>query len=125
VWRDVIYKAVDNYYLEGTSDTGRPAGGGTFGTADVVTRGTATLAANTWTHLALTYDGATIRLYVNGTQVSSLAQTGTIVSSTNPLQIGGDSTFGQYFAGMIDEVRVYNVALTATQIQTDMNTPLN
>ena len=102
----------------------RPAGGGTLGSSDVETYGTAALAANTWTYLAVTYDGATLRLYVNGTQVSSLAQTGNIATSTNPLQIGGDSIYGQYFKGMIDEVRVYNVALTAAQIQTDMNTPI-
>ena len=49
--------------------------------------------------------------------------TGTIATSTNPLQIGGDSIYGQFFAGLIDNVRVYNVALTAAQIQTDMTTP--
>ena len=58
------------------------------------------------------------------TQVSSLARTRNIATSTNPLQIGGDSIYGQYFQGMIDEVRVYNGALTAAQIQTDMNTPI-
>src|SRR3972149_4277977 len=63
-----------------------------------------------------------MRLYVNGVEVASRAQTGAIATSTNPLQIGGDSIYGQYFQGMIDEVRVYNVALTAEQIQTDMNT---
>ena len=82
------------------------------------------LPLNTWTHLAATYDGATLRFYVNGVQVSSLAQTGSIVTSSNPLQIGGDSIYGQYFEGTIDEVRVYNVALTAAQIQADMNTPI-
>ena len=122
-WRDVIYKGNDNYYLEGTSDNGgRPGAGGTFGGAGTVTYGTAALAANTWTHLAVTYDRVTLRLYVNGAQVSSLARTGNIATSTNPLQIGGDSLFGQFFQGMIDEVRVYNVALTRGQIQTDMNT---
>jgi hypothetical protein len=40
------------------------------------------------------------------------------------LQIGGDSIWGQYFKGLIDEVRVYNAALTAAQIQTDMTTPI-
>ena len=73
--------------------------------------GTAALPANTWSYLAETYDGSTLRLYVNGTQVASTAHTGTIATSTNPLQIGGDSIYGQFFAGLIDEVRVYNVAL--------------
>ena len=55
-WRDVIYKGNDNYYLEGTSDhSGSPGGGGTFGGTNAY--GTAALAANTWTHLAVTYDG--------------------------------------------------------------------
>ena len=125
-WRDVVYKGADNYYMEGTSTSsgGLPCGAGTFGTADVAAFGTALLALNTWTHLAATYDGATLVFYVNGVQVSSLAQTGNIVTSGNPLQIGGDSIYGQYFQGSIDEVRVYNVALTAAQIQADMNTPL-
>src|SRR5213078_4654919 len=120
-WRDVIYKGNDNYYLEGTSDNGgRPGAGGTFGSSPLY--GTGALTANTWAHLAFTYDGATMRLYVNGTQVASRAQTGAIQTSTNPLQIGGDSLYGQYFAGRIDEVRIYNRALSAAQIQNDMNT---
>ena len=75
--------------------------------------GPTALTANTWAHLAATYDGVTMRLYVNGVQVASRAQTGAIATSTNPLQIGGDSIYGQYFAGLIDEVRVYNRALSA------------
>ena len=47
-----------------------------------------------------------------------------IASSTNPLSIGSDSIYGQYFNGLIDDVRVYNTALTAAQIQTDMTTPV-
>ena len=122
-WRDVIYKGDDNYYLEGMSpQSQRPGMGGTFSPSPLY--GTAALTANTWTHLAATYDGATMRLYVNGVQVASRAQTGNIATSTNPLQIGGDSIYGQYFAGMIDEVRIYSRALTQTEIQTDMNAPL-
>jgi hypothetical protein len=123
-WGDVIYKGNDNYYLEGTSyPSGFPAMGGTLPNAPPL-YGTAVLALNTWAHLAATYDGATMRLYVNGVQVASRAQTGTIVTSTNPLQIGGDSIYGQYFTGRIDDVRIYNRALSAAQIQSDMNTPL-
>ena len=122
-WRDVIYKGDDNYYLEGTSDeSGNPAAGGRFSPSPIY--GTKTLTLNTWSHLAVTYDGATLRLYLNGVQVISRAQTGPIPTSTNPLQIGGDSLYGQYFQGMIDEVRVYSRALTATQIQSDMNRPV-
>ena len=91
---------------------------------DVVLYGPAPLTVNTWTHLAATYDGTTMRLYVNGAQVASQAQTGAIATSTDPLQIGGDSIYGQYFQGAIDEVRIYNVALTAAEIQADMNTPV-
>ena len=124
-WRDLIYKGNDNYYLEGTSSSGSvPAVGGTFGGANSNVYGTAALSANAWTHLAATYDGMTLRLYVNGTQVSSAARTGSFGASTNPLQIGGDSIYGQYFNGAIDEVRVYNVALTQAQIQSDMNSPI-
>src|SRR6266853_1651574 len=120
-WRDVIYKGNDNYYLEATSDNaGRPGAGATLGT----TYGTAALAANAWTHLATTFDGAALRLYVNAVQVSSLAATGALPTSTNPLQIGGDSIYGQFFQGMIDEVRIYNRALTQAEIQTDMTTPV-
>jgi chitodextrinase len=124
-WRDVVYRSSDNYYLEGTTASGSvPGTGGTFGTSDVVLYGSTALPVNTWTHLAATYDGTMMRLYVNGTQVASQPQTGVIATSTNPLQIGGDSLYGQFFQGTIDEVRIYNVVLTATEIQTDMNTPV-
>jgi hypothetical protein len=121
IWRDVIYKGDDNYYLEADSTNVKPAicgpsGGALFGTGK--------LSANAWTHLAGTYDGATLRLYVNGLLVSSRAQTGTIPASTSPLQIGGNTIYGQYFPGRIDEVRIYNRALSAADIQRDMNTPI-
>ena len=124
-WRDVIYKGDDNYYLSATSCcSGRPAGGGIIGGSYGEAYGSVNLTTSTWAYLAVTYDGSNVRLYVNGTQVASTAHTGAISTSTNQLQIGGDSLYGQYFAGMIDEVRLYNTALTAAQIQTDMTTPI-
>ena len=53
--------------------------------------GPAALPLNTWSHLAATYDGVTLRLYVNGAQVSSQPHTGSIITSTGALRIGGDS----------------------------------
>ena len=124
-WRDVIYKGNDNYYLEGSSDNGGViAAGGTFAGGNGNLYGSAVLPTNAWSHIAATYDGAALRLYFNGTLVSSQAQTGAIATSTNPLQIGGDSIYGQFFQGAIDEVRIYNRALTQAEIQADMNTPL-
>jgi hypothetical protein len=46
------------------------------------------------------------------------------VRRANQLQIGGDRIYGQYFNGLIDEVRIYSQALSAAAIQTEMNTPL-
>jgi concanavalin A-like lectin/glucanase superfamily protein len=125
MWRDVIYKGNDNYFLEAASDhSSLPAGGGIFGDVNASTFGTAALPAGVWTHLATTYDGARVRLYVNGVQASSVARTGAIRTSAIPLQIGGDSYFGQWFAGTIDEVRVYDRALAPSEIQSDMVTPV-
>lgn len=73
----------------------------------------------------MTYDGAMLRLFVNGTERSAVALSGPVERSSDPLRIGGNSTFTkEYFAGLIDEVRVYNRALSAAEIQRDMATPL-
>ena len=72
---------------------------------------------NTWTHLAATYDGASLRLYVNGTQVANARRAGSIATSTGALKIGGNAIWGEWYSGLIDEVRVYNRALTPAEIQ--------
>jgi hypothetical protein len=121
-WRDVIYKGPnDIYYLEGRSPGGPPATGGTFASP---LYGTAALPVNAWSHLAATYDGTTLRLYVNGVQVASRPQTGPIATSAGALTIGGDVLYGQHFAGRIDEVRIYDTALSASEIESDMATPI-
>src|SRR5262245_5308789 len=123
VWRDVIYKGPnDIYYLEGSSPPGPPAFGGTFSPSSL--SGSTALPVNTWSHLAATYDGAVMRLYVNGSQVASRNQTGLIATSAGDLTLGGDPLYGQYWQGLIDEVRIYNRALTAAQLQGDMNAPV-
>ena len=63
-------------------------------------------------------------MYVNGVQVSTLTTSGNLVTTTRPLQIGGNSIWNEFFQGVIDDVRVYNRVLTAAEITTDMNTPV-
>ena len=65
-------------------------GGGSY--ADAF--GTAKLTASTWAFLTETYDGSTLKFYVNGTLVASTPHTGAIQTSTSPLQIGGDGLYG-------------------------------
>src|SRR5688572_16887742 len=120
-WRDVIYKGPDDvYYLEASSGSA-PAVGGKFTSA---LTGADDLPLNTWSHLAGTYDGSTLRLYVNGALVASQPENSNIGASTGPLTIGGDDLYGQYFAGRIDEVRIYNRALSLAEIQFDMARPI-
>ena len=49
---------------------------------------------------------------------------GSLRVSTGALRIGGNSIFGEYFRGRIDDVRIYSRVLTAAEITTDMNTPV-
>ena len=126
-WRSVIIKERTgglSYGLYGNSDTSRPAAYVNLGGSDVGTNGMAQLPLNTWTHLAATYNGATLRLYVNGTNVSTRTVSGSLVTSSNPLRIGGNSVWNEYFTGRIDEVRVYNRALSVAEIQAGLNAPL-
>jgi hypothetical protein len=79
---------------------------------------------NAWTHIATTYDGASQRFYINGVLVATKAQTGSIAAGNQPLRIGGNNVSGEFFRGVIDEVRVYNRALAAAEITADMTTPV-
>ena len=125
-WSTVLLKEQSNglaYALYAGSPSNRP-NGYVFTTTEQGIAGTQALPLNTWSYLATTYDGSVLRLYVNGAQVASKAVTGDILNSFGALRIGGNSVWGEYFHGMIDEVRVYNRALTQTEIQSDMSTPV-
>jgi len=125
-WRTIIQREVDAYFLHASSNSPlAPAAGGTFGGAVAFTGSPSAVPVNTWSHLAVTYDGASVRLHVNGVLAASKAQTGAIQSSTAPLRIGGNVPYGEYFLGRIDDVRIYNRALSAAELQTDMLNPVS
>ena len=114
LWPTVLLKERTgdlSYALYANTDTNRPSGEAWIG-ADRSVRGTAKLATGVWSHLAVTYDGANLRFYVNGTLASTQARTGSIATGTGPLRIGGNASWaGEFLTGRIDEVRVYNRAL--------------
>ena len=126
-WRTAILKETVGglaYALYVHDNAPRPAVWANIGGADQTAIGTASLPLNVWTHVAATYDGATLRLYVNGVQVGTLARSGSLAVSTRVLRIGGNAVWGEYFRGRIDEVRVYNRALSQGEILNDMTVPI-
>lgn len=66
-------------------------------------------------HLVGTYDGANLRIYKNGRQVASRAQTGSMTHGTNTLYIGFNDFSSSYFSGRIDEVAIYSRGLAAEE----------
>ncbi len=77
------------------------------------------LQTNQWYHLAGTYDGAAVKLYVNGVLANSQSAIGTLWTGSTPVYIGAspEGQFPRYFHGLIDEVAVFNEALTDADIQ--------
>jgi hypothetical protein len=122
-WRTLAIKEAAGdlaWALYPFGDNGLPSGHARSSN-DLWATGPSAPALNTWTHFAMTYDGATIRLFVNGTQVGTKAQTGVLAQTSQPLRFGGNGVWGEFFAGRLDELRIYDRALSAAQIQADMN----
>jgi hypothetical protein len=69
-----------------------------------------------WYHVVGTYDGSFVRLYVNGTLITAAPQTGTIGSFGRPVELGQFSNVDSPLPGTIDDVRIYNRALTQDEI---------
>ena len=70
----------------------------------------------TWAHIAATYDGATIRMYVNGVLDTSLATVVTIAANSLNLAIGAQPDGSSKFTGAIHDARIYNYALGASEV---------
>jgi hypothetical protein len=127
-WRNILMKEIpgnQSYSLYASDGPNAPAATYANVISEVSASGGGTLPLNTWTHVAGTYGGGSVKLYINGVLVSTKPLTGTLRTSTRPLRIGGNLIWtDEYFAGQIDEVRVYNRALTQAEIQANMNVAL-
>jgi hypothetical protein len=78
-------------------------------------RSTTTLNTGQWYHVAATWDGSQVKIYVNGTPETTQARTGTIGTDTRTVYLGGRSG-ADLFDGKIDDVRIYNRALSDAEI---------
>jgi hypothetical protein len=78
----------------------------------------------TWTHYVGTYDGSMMRLYMNGVEVASTSKTGSLNNNFQSFFIGKYSGGGYEFNGIIDDVRVYNRGLSATDVKKLYNSGL-
>ena len=122
-WDSIVMKEAPgdlSYALYATSSSTSRVPGGWLGSSSVW--GPWLLPTTAWSHVTFTYDGAVLRLYLNGVLGLSSARTKTVVPSSDPLRIGGSGEWlDEFFDGKIDDVRIYNRALSAAELSADMS----
>jgi len=91
----------------------------TNGSTTTLMTDTGLIQTGVWYHIAATYDGSTMRIYKNGLEVTSVNKTGVIDSDPGVLTAIGNQPKGagnKPFHGLIDDVRIYNIALNASEL---------
>ena len=120
----ILMKGIDDqssgdYYM-GLNDTGSFYG--QYGDNQFQSNGVSSpdnvIQLNNWYKLAYTYDGNAGKLYMNDTLVGKVKKAATFTPNTDYLRIGttGRGDFPYWFNGVIDEIRIYNIALSPSQI---------
>ena len=134
-WRRILEKgAWDEYYLSFYGATGRMCGalrttipGGTR-MNNILGPSTSLVANNAWLHVAGTFDGVTAKMYINGVLQSTRTGTASPRNLLNDLIIGaakhGD-IYEYHFKGVLDELRLWNVARSEADIKATMFLSLN
>jgi hypothetical protein len=141
-WESVLYKerggagtGVLSYALYAHDGVGATAPAGyvrtSAGGPDRGITALTQLPLNVWSHIAVTYTtaagvGSTLRFYVDGLLVRTVTGANqNILQGNQPLRIGNSNAQdSEGFNGLIDEVRIYNRALSAAEITADMTTPI-
>lgn len=138
-WASIVTKGGDTDENNYTVHQSGPAGGSDFGNLrftgdapDLPTspylESTTDIPLNEWHFVAVTWDGETLKFYLNGEEDGSGALAGPLALNDQALHIGADFPGGdEYWHGMIDEVRIWNEALRQSHIRAAMNghaTPL-
>ena len=102
----------DNYWIALQAGELWAGVGGSFFNAP------ATFEANTWYHIAVSFDDADnqVSIYVNGELSQEYSTSATISSNTDPLYIGSNWQGSKFWDGALDDVRIYDRALSASQV---------
>ena len=130
-WRNILTKqngsdlAYSMYSNNNASGVGQPTGyvmiGGTARSVAAVD----SAVAGKWIHVAVTYGGGSLKMYVNGVLERTLAVTGNIPVTSGPLWLGGNQIWlDEFFSGVLDEVRIMGATLSESDIRTLMVTPV-
>ena len=116
---DFYLLQLDAYKVEGRL---RVSGGGEF----TIITAENSISSETWHHLALTYDGSNIILYIDGNVAGSAEASGQITNDSVPLNIGKLvwQTTNFDLDGQADEISLWNIALTQQQVQDYMEADL-
>ena len=77
-----------------------------------------------WNHIAASYDGNSVQLYLNGVADGSFVKTGNLITSGG-LSIGSRDINSEYFDGLIDDVQIWNKALSVSEIEDRMYHPID
>ncbi|MEM7133170.1 MAG: Ig-like domain-containing protein [Chloroflexota bacterium] len=94
------------------------------GTTTTLVANSGNLSVNQWYHAAMTYDGSTLRLYLDGIEVGSKPLSGGVdIDSSVPIAVGGQPTGagGRYFDGLLDDIRILQRAMSQAELQAIAN----
>ena len=84
-----------------------------------------TALSSGWNHIVGTYDKTNMKLYLNGDIDNTLPHTSAISNSTQPLEIGRYNNSGDSYSERIDDARIYDRALSATEVKNNYNAGLS
>ena len=116
----IVCKGEDRYMIQAAGYDGAQARFYMWGVGvDIYT--VSTLSYGNWYHIVATYDRVKAKIYLNGVFEKSVDATASITTDAGPLIIGDWMSHNNHFNGLIDEVRIYNRALTPAEIQSFYN----
>ncbi len=116
-WRGIVTKGNSSWRLQGKNGSG---------TVNFAANGVSTdlscnknINDNNWHHIAAVYDGTNINIYVDGLLDATKPATGLIFQNNDPVYLGAnpEAPYPYFFNGLLDEVTLYNRALSSEEIQ--------